>query len=61
MTKAVRNIQALLTKYGYDAGTVDGVMGTKTREAIVSFQKDNNLPATGEVDEKLVKILLARQ
>ncbi|MBL8581343.1 MAG: SEL1-like repeat protein, partial [Rhizobiaceae bacterium] len=61
MDKAVRNIQGLLTKFGYDAGAVDGKMGAKTRQAIAAFQKDNGLPATGEVDEKLVKVLLARK
>ena len=43
------------------AGGADGVMGQKTKNAIVAFQKDNNLPANGEVTEKLVQELLARK
>ena len=35
-------------------GTADGVMGAKTKTAIVAFQKDNGMAPTGEVDEKLV-------
>ncbi len=58
--KAVKNIQLILNKIGYDAGPADGVMGAKTKSAIAAFQKDNGMPATGEVDEPLVKALLAR-
>ncbi|MFZ2099183.1 MAG: SEL1-like repeat protein, partial [Oricola sp.] len=58
MKKAIRNIQAILNKSGYDAGTADGVMGAKTRSAISQFQKDNGLLPTGEVDKALVDKLL---
>ena len=58
--KAVKNIQLILNKTGYDAGPADGVMGAKTKNAIAAFQKDNGMPATGEVDEALVKALLSR-
>lgn len=58
--KAVKNIQLILNKNGYDAGPADGVMGAKTKSAIAAFQKDNGMAATGEVDETLVKALLAR-
>jgi localization factor PodJL len=61
MTKAVQNIQRILNKNGYDAGGADGKMGQKTKAAIVAFQTDNKMPATGTVDEKLVKALLARK
>ncbi|MEI9415441.1 SEL1-like repeat protein, partial [Mesorhizobium sp. Cs1321R2N1] len=61
MKKAVKNIQLILNKNGYDAGGADGVMGGKTKNAIIAFQTANKLPATGAVDEKLVKALLARK
>jgi localization factor PodJL len=61
MKKAVQNIQAILNKNGYEAGNPDGVMGGKTRAAIVQFQKDNGMEPTGEVNEKLVSTLLARK
>ena len=60
MKKAVRNIQLILQKNGYDAGSADGVMGSKTREAIAAFQKSNGMKPTGEVDQPLVEALLAR-
>lgn len=61
MKKAVQNIQRILKKNGYDAGGTDGVMGQKTKNAIMAFQSDNDMQPTGEVDEKLVKALLAHK
>lgn len=61
MKKAVQNIQRILAKNGYDAGGTDGVMGDRTKKAIMAFQSDNGLPATGSVDEPLVKALLAKK
>lgn len=61
MEKAIVNIQTILNKNGYDAGKPDGVMGEKTRSAIASFQKDNGMDATGQVDEALVRALLTRK
>lgn len=59
MRAAMRNIQQILNKNGYQAGAEDGIMGQKTRAAIAAFRKDNGMPATGEVDEALVRALLA--
>ncbi|PZN53086.1 MAG: peptidoglycan-binding protein, partial [Proteobacteria bacterium] len=61
MKKAVQNIQRILNKNGYDAGSADGIMGERTKNAIKAFQADNGLEPTGEVDEKLVQALLARK
>lgn len=61
MKKAVQNIQLILNKNGYEAGTADGVMGGKTKSAIMAFQADNEMDQTGDVDEKLVNALLARK
>ncbi|MBO0904204.1 peptidoglycan-binding protein [Jiella sonneratiae] len=61
MTRAIRNIQAILIKIGYDPGAPDGVMGEKTTQAIKAFQKDSGLAATGKVDETLIRKLLARK
>lgn len=61
MKKAIRNVQALLNKAGYDAGTADGMMGDKTKNAISAFQKDNGMESTGAIDEKMVKALLAKK
>lgn len=60
MKKAIRNIQLILQKNGYDTGSADGLMGNKTRQAIAEFQKSNGMKPTGEVDQQLVEALLAR-
>lgn len=60
MTKAVRNIQAILNNNGFDAGKPDGQMGKKTVAAIKAFQKSVGQEPTGEITEQLVKELLKR-
>ena len=42
--------QKKLNELGYDAGKPDGIWGKKTTEAVKSFQTDNGLPATGQLD-----------
>ena len=61
MKKAVQNIQRILKKNGYEAGGTDGIMGEKTKNAIMAFQSDNGMQPTGVVDEKLVQALLAKK
>jgi localization factor PodJL len=61
MRQALSEIQTILNGRGYDAGPVDGVMGQKTRSAIMAFQRDNGLAATGDIDQSLVRALLAQQ
>ncbi len=40
-------VQKKLKNLGYDPGPIDGIMGNKTRKAIMYFQKDNNLSSSG--------------
>lgn len=61
MKKAIKNIQLLLASHGYDPGFADGIMGDRTKSAISAYQKDNGLPVTGEIDEKLVRKLLGKE
>ncbi len=60
MKKAIRNIQAILNKNGFDAGAPDGVMGAKTVAAIKAFQTSIGENPTGQVTDKLVTELLQR-
>ena len=46
---AVRRLQELLNKKGFDCGAVDGIFGSKTYAAVVAFQKANGLSADGIV------------
>jgi N-acetylmuramoyl-L-alanine amidase len=43
----VRQIQTKLKQWGYYSGSVDGIYGTKTKNAVISFQKKNKLTADG--------------
>ncbi len=47
---SVADVQRLLNAAGYDAGSADGIMGERTRQAIAAWQRDRGLPATGELD-----------
>lgn len=47
-----KGLQQALIARGANPGPVDGVMGPKTREALRAFQKVQNLPPTGRLDEQ---------
>ncbi len=53
----VRTVQDKLKRWGYYKGTVDGVYGWMTREAVVSFQRKNGLTADGVVGPATAKAL----
>jgi localization factor PodJL len=53
-TSLVSRAQTLLNQLGYDAGTPDGLMGGRTREAIKSFERKNGLEESGRVTAPLV-------
>lgn len=60
MTKAVRNIQAILNNNGFDAGEPDGRLGLQTTKAIKAFQTSIGHTPTGEITDELVRELLKR-
>ncbi len=43
----VKSIQSRLKAWGYYSGSVDGIYGTATRDAVKRFQKKNGLTADG--------------
>ena len=45
----VTQIQQRLTELGYNPGTVDGIYGTRTKNAVISFQRDYGLSDDGIV------------
>ena len=48
----VRAIQTRLKEWGYYSGTVDGIYGTGTKNAVISFQKKNGLTPDGIAGKK---------
>lgn len=49
----VKRIQAGLKAFGNDGIEIDGVVGSRTRSAILEFQSLFGLPETGEPDSAL--------
>ena len=39
----VMEIQALLSKIGYNPGKIDGIFGSQTMQAVMQFQRNNGL------------------
>jgi len=48
----VEEVQIVLDSLGYDAGTMDGRIGKKTRQAIKEFQESMGLRSTGYIDKR---------
>lgn len=48
----VREAQEALKAEGHDPGPIDGVMGPRTKEALRSYQKQEQLPETGRLDRE---------
>ena len=53
----VREVQRRLKLWGYYNGSVDGVFGVGTRNAVISFQRKNGLKADGVVGKSTYKAL----
>lgn len=53
----VRKIQTRLKDWGYYNGTVDGVYGSKTRSAVIKFQKKHGLTADGIAGKKTLEAI----
>jgi len=49
---SIKQIQTALKNAGFYRGSIDGKMGSKTKAAIISFQKVNELKADGVVGKK---------
>lgn len=56
---AFRTAQAALLYLGIDPGPIDGLRGRRTRSALIQFQEQSGLPATGELDRDTESALLA--
>lgn len=52
----VREVQQVLVERGYDI-QVDGVWGPSTRDALITFQRREGLPAIGEITTRTVSSL----
>lgn len=53
----VKTLQTKLNNWGYDAGSVDGIFGSKTQAAVKRFQQKNGLVVDGIVGAKTAAAL----
>ena len=51
----VKEIQRRLKKWDYYKGSVDGIYGTKTKQAVIKFQKRNGLTADGVAGKRTLE------
>jgi peptidoglycan hydrolase-like protein with peptidoglycan-binding domain len=56
-THDVIELQRALSARGFDPGPIDGVMGPQTRRALMSYQRQHNLAASGSLDRDTVASL----
>lgn len=56
-TQDVKNAQEALKNKGHDPGSMDGVIGPQTRQAIKAFQSANGLKETGRLDPETTEKL----
>lgn len=57
---ALRSAQAALFYLGIEPGPIDGYRGRRTRSALMQFQVQSGLAATGELDRHTASTLLAQ-
>jgi peptidoglycan hydrolase-like protein with peptidoglycan-binding domain len=50
----VRRVQTGLAELAYSPGDINGEMNSQTRDAILAFERDRNLPQTGEISDALL-------
>ena len=48
-------VQTALHAYGYYDGPIDGIIGSKSRDALARFQHDHRLPITGSITPEVLE------
>lgn len=54
----IAEAQIALARQGISSGSIDGLIGSQTHAAIAAFQEEQGLPATGELDEPTMELLI---
>ena len=53
----IRRLQMALNQKGFMVGKPDGVLGPRTRNALIAFQRQQGLEATGKIDQPSIAAL----
>jgi putative peptidoglycan binding protein len=56
--ETISGAQVRLNNLGFGAGAVDGILGSRTRDAVRRFQEANHLAASGELDDQTCRKLV---
>jgi N-acetylmuramoyl-L-alanine amidase len=56
-SKDIKLVQQKLKNWGYYTGSVDGIYGSKTKAAVIKFQRNNKLSVDGIIGNKTLKAL----
>jgi peptidoglycan hydrolase-like protein with peptidoglycan-binding domain len=56
-SRRIAAVQRALTEYGYGQLKPTGAMGAETQVAIQKFEREHNMPVTGQVSDRLVRVL----
>src|SRR5258708_32738585 len=56
-TNTLVEVQRRLARAGYYHGAIDGIMGPQTRRAIRAYERDDNMPAYGLIDRRLLETM----
>lgn len=60
--KTLKVVQEKLIELGYpEVGMADGKWGRKTRQAVLGFRADHDLPLVPQVDEQLLSVLMVAE
>lgn len=55
-----RELQKILNALGFSVGVADGIIGSRSKQAIIEFQKNQLLEPTGRFDEITTKALVKK-
>ena len=53
----IRQVQMVLIEKGFDIGEPDGRLGSRTRRALIAFQRQHGFQATGQIDSRTMTAL----
>jgi hypothetical protein len=53
----LRRVQIVLKEKGFNVGKADGVLGPRTRNALIAFQRQQGLDRTGKIDRPTITAL----
>jgi hypothetical protein len=53
----IRRLQMVLNQKGFNVGKPDGVLGPRTRNVLIAFQRQQGLEVTGKIDQRTIAAL----